>query len=166
MWDNRWWLVSSINLTLAYDKGFNILGSRQDGRHFPGDILKCIFLNENVWTLITISLTFVPKGPNNIIPALVQIMAWRQPGDKPLSEPMMVRLPTHICVTRPQWVKISSYQAYMHSSCVILNTMYWCLIYLMPQLALCVMVSKTIRNGFDNLKIPFHQFMKSSNGKN
>ena len=28
-------------------------------------------------------------------------------GDKPLSEPMMVRLPTHICVTRPQWVKIS-----------------------------------------------------------
>ena len=36
---------------------------------------------------------------------LVQIMAWRRPGDKPLSEPMMVRLPTHICVTRPQWVK-------------------------------------------------------------
>ena len=38
------------------------------------------------------------------IPALVQIMAWRRPGDKPLSEPMLVRLPTHICVTRPQWV--------------------------------------------------------------
>ena len=36
--------------------------------------------------------------------ALVQIMAWRRPGDKPLSGPMMVRLPTHICVTRPQWV--------------------------------------------------------------
>ena len=32
-------------------------------------------------------------------------MAWRRPGDKPLSEPMMVILPTHICVTRPQWVK-------------------------------------------------------------
>ena len=31
-------------------------------------------------------------------------MAWRRPGDKPLSEPMMDRLPTHICVTRPQWV--------------------------------------------------------------
>ena len=31
-------------------------------------------------------------------------MAWRRPGDKPLSEPMMVRLSTHICVTRPQWV--------------------------------------------------------------
>ena len=34
----------------------------------------------------------------------VQVMVWRRPGDKPLSEPMMVILPTHICVTRPQWV--------------------------------------------------------------
>ena len=32
-------------------------------------------------------------------------MAWRRPGAKPLSEPMMVSLLTHICVTRPQWVK-------------------------------------------------------------
>ena len=31
-------------------------------------------------------------------------MAWRRPGDKPLSEPMMVSLPMHICITRPQWV--------------------------------------------------------------
>ena len=54
---------------------------------------------------ITISLKFVPKGPINNIPALVQIMAWRRPGDKPLSAPMMIRLPTQICVTRPQWVK-------------------------------------------------------------
>ena len=46
-------------------------------------------------------------GRDNInnIPTLVQVMAWRRPGDKPLSEPMMVRLPTHICVTRLQWVK-------------------------------------------------------------
>ena len=49
--------------------------------------------------------SFVPKGPINNIPALVQIMAWRRPGDKPLSEPMMVCLLTHIWVTRPQWVK-------------------------------------------------------------
>ena len=32
-------------------------------------------------------------------------MAWRRLGDKPLSEPMMVRLQTHICVTWPQLVK-------------------------------------------------------------
>ena len=54
---------------------------------------------------IKISMKFVPKGPINNIPALVQIMAWRRPGDEPLSEPMMVSILTHICVTRPQWVK-------------------------------------------------------------
>ena len=32
-------------------------------------------------------------------------MAWHRTGDKPLSEPMMLSLLTHICVTRPQWVK-------------------------------------------------------------
>ena len=31
-------------------------------------------------------------------------MAWRRTGDKPLSEPRMESLLTHICVTRPQWV--------------------------------------------------------------
>ena len=53
---------------------------------------------------IKISLKFDSNGSINNIPTLVQIMAWRRPGDKPLSEPMMVRLSTHICVTRPQWV--------------------------------------------------------------
>ena len=45
-----------------------------------------------------------PGGPINNIPALVQIMARRRPGDKPLPEPMVVSLPTHICVARPHWV--------------------------------------------------------------
>ena len=35
-------------------------------------------------------------------------MAWRRPGDKPLSGPMMVSLLTHICVTRPQWVNVGN----------------------------------------------------------
>ena len=83
---------------------FNLLRPRQNGRHFSDDIFKCTCLNENVWIPIKISLKFVPKGPINNIPALVQIMAWRRPGDKPLSAPMMVSLLTHICVTRPQWV--------------------------------------------------------------
>ena len=72
-----------------------MLRPRQNGRHFTDDIFKCIFLNENVSIAIKISLKFVPKGPINNIPALVQIMAWRRPGDEPLSEPMMVSLPTH-----------------------------------------------------------------------
>ena len=82
----------------------NTLRPRQNGRHFPDDIFKCIFLNENVWISMKISLKFVPKVPINDIPALVQIMAWRRPGDKPLSEQMMVSLFSHICVTGPQWV--------------------------------------------------------------
>ena len=82
------------------------LRPRQNGRHFPDDIFKWIFLNENVWILIKISLKFIPKGPINNIPALVQTMAWRRSGDKPLSQPMMVNLPTHICVTQPQWVNL------------------------------------------------------------
>ena len=81
------------------------LRPRQNGRHFADDILMCIFLNENVWIPIKISMKFVSKGPINNIPALVRIMAWRRPGDKPLSEPMMVSLTTHISVTWPQWVK-------------------------------------------------------------
>ena len=68
----------------------NTLRPRQNGRHFPDDIFKWIFLNENVWISTKISLKFVPKVPINNIPALVQIMAWRRPGDKPLSEPMLV----------------------------------------------------------------------------
>ena len=82
------------------DFSINTLGPKQNGCHFADDI----FVNENVWIPIRISLKFVPKGPINNIPALVQIMAWRREGDKPLSEPTMVSLSTHICVTRPQWV--------------------------------------------------------------
>ena len=85
---------------------FNTLRPSQNGRHFPDDIFKYIFLNENVWFSRQMSLKFVPKVPINRIPALVQIMAWHRPGDKPLCEPMMVWLPTHICVTWPQWVNI------------------------------------------------------------
>ena len=82
----------------------NILKPRQNGRHFADDIFNCIFLNENIWISPKISLKFVPEVPMNNIQALVQIMAWRRSGDKPLSELKLVRLPTHICVARSQWV--------------------------------------------------------------
>ena len=84
---------------------FNTLRSRQNGHHFSDDILKWLSLNENLWITIKISLKFVLRGPINNIPALVQIMAWRWPGDKPLSEPIMVSLLTHICASRPQWIQ-------------------------------------------------------------
>ena len=55
------------------------------------DIFKCIFLNENDWISINISLKFVPRSPIDIKPALVQVMAWRRIGDKPIPEPMMAQ---------------------------------------------------------------------------
>ena len=86
------------------DHQINPWWPRQKGHHFPDDIFKCIFLNENALISIKISLKFVPRGPINNIPSLVQIMAWCRPGDKPLSEPMMVNSLMHICITLPQWV--------------------------------------------------------------
>ena len=77
---------------------------RQNGCHFTDDNFECIFFKENAWISIKIWLKFNLKGPINNIPALVQIMTWQRSGDKPLSEPMMISLLTHICVTWPQWV--------------------------------------------------------------
>ena len=55
------------------------------------DIFKCIFLDENDRILIQISLKFVPKSPIDNKPALVQVMAWRRTGDKPLTGPMLTK---------------------------------------------------------------------------
>ena len=101
---NKHLLVPLSCLHLPFPR-FNTLRPRQDGRHFPDDVFKWIFLNEEVCISVKISLKFVHRGPLNNIWALVQIMAWRRSGDKPLSEPMMASLLLHICVTRPQWVK-------------------------------------------------------------
>ena len=90
-----------------YKSVINTLRPGKNDRYFADDIFKCIFLNEKVWISLKISLKFVPMVRISNISALVQIMAWRRPGDKPLSESMMISLPTHICVTRPQWVKNS-----------------------------------------------------------
>ena len=94
-----------------YSNGLHI-EAETNGRHFADDIFKCILANENVRIPIKMSLKCVPKGPINIIPAMFEIMAWRRPGDKPLSEAMLVSLPTHLCVTRPQWVNIKVWQNY------------------------------------------------------
>ena len=96
----------------------NTLKLRPNDCHFPDYIFKCIFLNENIWISIKNSLKFVPKGPINNIPDLVQIMAWRGPGDKPLYEAIMFSSLMHIWVTRPQWVNSlwSSDAIWLHRS--------------------------------------------------
>ena len=95
-------------------KCFNTLKQRQNGHHFADNIFKCILLNENIWTLIKISLKFVPKSQINYIQSLAQIMAWCQPGDQPLFELMMIILLMHICVTQPQWVNNIHSHYYTH----------------------------------------------------
>ena len=52
------------------------------------DIFNCIFVDENDRILIQISLKYIPRSPIDNEPALVQVMAWHQIGDKPLSDPM------------------------------------------------------------------------------
>ena len=57
-------------LTVTLER-VRLIEAETNGRHFPDDIFKCIFLNENVFISIKISLKFVPKGQINNILALV-----------------------------------------------------------------------------------------------
>ena len=100
-----------------HDRLFNTMRLRQNGCNFADNTFKHILLNENVKISTTISLNFVPKGPFNNTPALVQIMAWSWSGKMPLSEPMVVSLLMRICVTPPQWVNC----IISISSCLLLS---------------------------------------------
>ena len=97
---NQCWSRSMLPYGVIRPQRVNTLRLRQNCRHFADNIFKCHFLNENVW----ISVKFVPKLWISNILGLVQIMAWHHPGDKPLSESIMVSLLMHICVTHPEWV--------------------------------------------------------------
>ena len=82
------------------------------GRDKMAAIFQTTFSNAFSWMkMFKFRLRFhwslFPRVQLTIFQALVQIMAWHRPGDKPLSEPMMVSLLTHICVTRPQCVNYS-----------------------------------------------------------
>ena len=87
-------------------RNISALMSTQNGCHFADDSFKCSLLNENVYILIKISSKFVPMGSMKYIKTSDPIMNCRWPGDRPQSEPMLVRLLTHICFTRPRWVEM------------------------------------------------------------
>ena len=65
----------------------------QNGCHFADDMFKYIFLNENIRISNKISLKYVPRFLIDNMSTLVQIMGWRRPGNKPLSEPMLAQFP-------------------------------------------------------------------------
>ena len=76
-------LLTSMPLThLSLDKMAAILAD---------DILKHIFLNENIRIPIQISLKFAPRGLIDNTSALTQVMVWRLTGDKTLPEAMMTQ---------------------------------------------------------------------------
>ena len=72
-----WCIYTSLSMDELTHWGWDKMAA-----FFPDGIFKCNFLNEDVQIAIKISMKFVPKGPINNIPALVQIMAWCQIGDK------------------------------------------------------------------------------------
>ena len=57
------------------------------------NIFKCIFFNENDRIPNKISLKYVPRSPIDNKLAVVQAIAWRRTGDKPLPEPMLAQFP-------------------------------------------------------------------------
>ena len=63
----------------------------QNGRYFGRRQFQMHFLNENDRIPIRISLNFVPRSPIDNNPALVQVMAWRRTGAKPLPELMLTQ---------------------------------------------------------------------------
>ena len=64
-------VLAMVSRNIPISSRVNPLRPRQDGRLFPDDIFKCIFLNDSVLISIKISLKFVPKGQSDNIPALV-----------------------------------------------------------------------------------------------
>ena len=98
-------LLLILGAWLYYRKWLTHWGRDNMPAIFEDYIFKCIFLNENPRISIHISLKFVPKGPINNNPSLVQIIAWRRAGDKLLSEPMMSTSLTNICIIRPHWLR-------------------------------------------------------------
>ena len=53
------------------------------------DIFKYIFMNEKLSISIQFSLEFIHEGLIDKKSTLVQVMAWRRTGAKPLPEPRM-----------------------------------------------------------------------------
>ena len=86
------WLPQCIEVTVKDLVKSNPQPPEQKGRHFPDDIFKRIFVNENVRILIKMSLKFLTKAPIDKTPVFGQVMAWHRASDKPLPEAMLTLL--------------------------------------------------------------------------
>ena len=81
----HWIIFVGMNLNVKNTKVCDIEVERK-WPPFPKRYFHMQCLNENLIISINTSLKFVPDGHNNNTPALVQMMAWCQPGNKHWSE--------------------------------------------------------------------------------
>ena len=105
----------------------------QNGRYFADDIFWRIFWNENVRSWIQISLKFVPNGPIDNKPELVQVMAWRRTGDKRLPEPVLTQVYRRISAALGGGGWVNSFGtslAYMNSKKKVIVMMHFAVWYL------------------------------------
>ena len=79
----------------------NTFGWRKSWHQSADEILKCFFINEKYHIFIQISLRFIPKGPINNMPSMVQIMPWRHSDDNQLSDDSVVYWYIYIWNTQP-----------------------------------------------------------------
>ena len=86
-----WYVMKDKWIIVFYEDGFKWPSPEQNGRHFADDSLRRIFVNEKFCILIKFSLKFVLNGTIDNNPALAKIMTWHHIGDKPSSEPMLIR---------------------------------------------------------------------------
>ena len=131
LWFNKMHLKMSSPKWRPFCLGLNVL--THWGRDKMAAIFQTTFSIAFYWiTMYELRMRFhwslFSKGEINNIPALVQIVAWRRPGDKPLSETMMVSLLTHMCVT---WLGLNELTDWLQGDVAIItkvwfpNSLYW-----------------------------------------
>ena len=120
-----WHLQSIVTICHEYVCPLSsYIETRQNSCHFADDIFKCIFFNENVSIVNEISLKFVPIGPIDNMPALIQIMAWnrRHPAIFCTNGGLL-----YWCIyTQPQWVNTANAGRFLKmslafSNCVVIS---------------------------------------------
>ena len=140
----------------------NMYRPEQTGRPFGNDIVKPIFMNPHHYVLIKISQKFVPGCPVENKPALVQVMAWRQPDDEPLLEPILMAdwsIYIYICVVRPRFENIYLY-------CISLNIYIYLYLYVAIDLSLrCIHLELELEIDWKLRVVYFANFYSFSLGK-
>ena len=91
------WMAGKLTIGLSELLMSLLILPEQSGHHFADDFFKLIFINV-FWLL------FVLKGTIDNKVALVQVMAWRRTGDKPLPKPMLTQFADAYMRHQGRWV--------------------------------------------------------------